>query len=162
MSKATQASVYATQFEAVSDEVITTVTDCSDEQLRRTTAREGWPVVVVAHHLAVVYGFFNGVLAALADEAMTPVTVSAEAVDENNARHAREYATVGKAETLDALRASRGSFAETLRALDDEQLLRTIVVYPDGTERSAAQVVQIAVIGQTRDHLASIRDTIAS
>lgn len=161
MSKATQAAQYATQFEAVTDEVIATITDCSDEQLRRTTAREGWPVVVVAHHLAMVYEFFNGALAGLVATELTPMTLGAEVVDQNNAQHAREYATVGKAETLDALRASRAAFARTLRELDDEQLQRTIVVF-DGNDRTAAQVVQIGVIGQTREHLASIRDTLAA
>jgi hypothetical protein len=162
MSKATQASQYAMEFETVSDEVILTVTGCSDEQLRRTTDREGWPVVVVAHHLAMVYGFFNGALTALADEAMTPMRLTAEAIDENNALHAREYASIGKTETLDALQVNRDSFAQTLRALDDEQLQRTVVIFGAGVERTAAQVVQIAVIGQTRDHLASMRETIAA
>lgn len=161
MSTVTQGEEYATQFETVTNELVATVAGCSDEQLRRTTASEQWPVVVVAHHLATVYEYFNGALAGLAAEETTPRTLGAEAVDRNNAQHAREYANVGKAETLSALRSSRIALAQTLRELNDEQLARIIVVF-DGNDRTAAQVVQFAVIGQTQEHQASIRDTIAA
>jgi uncharacterized damage-inducible protein DinB len=160
MSNATQAAQFATLFEAVSDELIATVADCSDEQLRRTTASEEWPVAVVAHHLATVYRFFNGVLAGLAAEEMSPMAFGTEDVNRNNAQHARDFAAVGRPEALDALRTSRATLAQTLRSLGDEQFDRTAVVF-EGNDLSAAQMVQFAIIAHTQEHLASIRATVA-
>ena len=83
-----------------------------------------------------------------------------EAVHRSNAQHARDFAAVGKPETLDALRAHGAAIAELLRSLGDDHLDRTAGVF-GGRELSVAQVVERIVIGHAREHLASIRATIA-
>lgn len=160
MSSSTQAAEYATRFEAVSDEFIATVAECSDEQWRRTTAAEQWPVAVVAHHLGEVYGFFSQTFAGPAPAGQAPMPLSAEFIDQNNARHAREFANVGKQETLDLLRANQAALAQTIRGLDDERLGSTAMTF-DGNGLSVAQLVEGAMIAHTQEHLASIRATIA-
>jgi hypothetical protein len=161
MATNTQAAQYARQFEAVSETFIATVAGCSDEQLRRTTAAEHWPVVVVAHHLGAVYGFFGQTLAEPAPADQEPMPFTAEFIDENNARHAREFANVGKQETLELLRENRSVLARSIRGLDDVDLERTMVTF-DGHGMSVADMIHGAMIAHTEEHLASIRATIAA
>jgi hypothetical protein len=161
MSQSSPAAQYAVQFEAVSDEFIATVAECTDEQWRRTTAAEQWPVGVVAHHLGEVYGFFSQTFAEPAPIDQEPMAFSAAFIDENNARHAREHADAGQAETLDLLRANLSALARTIRGLDDEQLDNIAVTF-DGHGMTVAQMVEGAMIAHTQEHLASIRATIAT
>ncbi len=157
MSK--QAEQLAAQFEAVNNGVIAAVTGCTDEQWRQPCASEGWPVGVVAHHIAFVHRAFARIIETLAAGETLPPRVSMEVVHRSNAQHARDYAAVGKPETLDALRTNGSAIVQLLRRLDDEQLDRTTTVFGE-QERSVAQVVEWIVIGHAGEHLASIRATI--
>jgi hypothetical protein len=89
------------------------------------------------------------------------MALSAEFIDANNARHARQFANVGKQETLALLRENRAALARSIRNLDDAQLERTMVTF-DGHGMSVADMVQGAMIGHTQEHLASIRATVAA
>ena len=80
-------------------------------------------------------------------------------LDVNNARHAREYANVGKQETLDLIRANRPTFVAQIRNLDESQLDRTAGIV-DGNELTVLQMIEGAGIYHTADHLESIRETI--
>lgn len=161
MSTTSQVEQLATQLEGVSDELIATVEGCTDEQLRLTTARERWPVAVVAHHLAVTYGAIADLLAGMAADQSFRLELAEGELDENNARHAREYASVGKQETLDLIRANRPTFVAQIRNLDDGQLDRTAGIV-DGNELTVLQMIEGAGIYHTADHLESIRETIAA
>ena len=152
----TRGEALATRLEAVTDEMLTTVSACTDEQWCRATVSEGWPVGVVAHHVAEVQRFFAGILTALAAGERSPAVVLGEDIDQNNARHARDFAAVGKPETLNALRDSGATLTRVLRALSDEDL-GTVALAIDGQELSAEQVVELALINHFREHLASIR-----
>lgn len=160
MSTTTQVEQLATQIESVSDDLITTVEGCSDEQLRLTTEREQWPVAVVAHHLAMTYGSLAEMFAGMAADESFRLEFSADQLNESNAQHAREYANVGKQETLDLLRANRPVFAQQIRNLDDGQLDRTAGIV-GGNELTVGQMIEGAGIYHTADHLESIRETIA-
>lgn len=161
MSTATQAEQLALQFEGITNELITTIEGCTDEQLRLTTTREQWPVVVVAHHLAVTYGSLAQLLTGLAADETFRAEISTEQLDERNARHAREYASVGKQETLDRLRENRSAFLAQIRNLDDAQLNRTAGIV-GGNEMAVNQMIEGAGIYHTADHLESIRETLAA
>lgn len=150
----------AAQLDAINDEVIAAVEACTDEQWRRPTAAEGWPVGVVAHHIAEVQQALGGAVGALAAGEFPPAAMSSASVEENNARHARDRAAVGKAETLAALRASGPELARLLRGLADEQVDSVAMVF-DGNEMTVAQVVEFALVGHFGQHLDSIRATIA-
>lgn len=156
----TRGEELAAQFAAVNDEVIATVAGCTDEQWRRRCAAEGWTVGVVAHHIAVIQQAFVGIVERLAAGELMERTSSQEEIDRNNARHAREYADVGKPETLDRLQTSGPAMVELLQRLDDAQLDGNAGVF-GGQQMSLEQVVQRIVIGHAREHLASIRATIA-
>ncbi|HET8630214.1 MAG TPA: DinB family protein [Thermomicrobiales bacterium] len=155
----TQVGRLAAEFEAVNDALIATVERCTDEEWRRPSAEEGWPVGVVAHHIASVHHDFIGLVGALAAGKTRSPGSSMADVDESNARHARDFAAVGKAETLAALRENAAALARLLRGLTDEQLERTAGVF-GGHDLSVAQVLEWIVIGHAREHLASIRATL--
>jgi hypothetical protein len=157
----TQAEQLTTRFEALNDEIIAAVTACTDAQWRESCAVEGWSVAVVAHHIAEVQQAFARMVGRLAaGETFTPGS-SMDQVHESNAQHARDYAAVGKPETLEALREGRDTIAGLLRGLDDAELDRIAGVF-GGNELSVAQVVEYVVIGHAAEHLASLRATIAA
>lgn len=144
---------------AVNARIIATVEACTDEQWRTPTAAEGWPVGVVAHHIAEVQQFFAGTLAnAPATGDADPAVLTSAFVEGNNARHAREAAGVGKDETLALLRAAGAEADLALRGLGDDRLDAVLVVF-DGNELTVAQTVEGALIGHFEEHLASIRAT---
>jgi len=155
-----RAEQLAALFVAVNDEVIAAVTGCTDAQWRQPCASEDWSVGVVAHHIAVVHRDFVGLLEALTAGKTRSPGSSMEAVHQSNAQHARDYATAGKPETLDALRTNGAAIVQLLRGLRDEQLDRTAGVFGEH-EMSVAQVVQWVVIGHAGEHLASLHATIA-
>lgn len=160
MSDPSQVEQFASQFEALNDEIVAVVMECSDEQWRQTTAAEGWPVAVVAHHIGVVHADFIPLVDRFAGGATFSPNASMEEVHQTNAQHARDYANVGKPETLDVLQTNGTALAQALRGLDDEQLDRVAGVF-GGNELTVEQVVQFIVIGHPREHLASIRATLA-
>ena len=160
MTTTTRTEQLVARFEAVNDDVIALVNACSDEQWRRR-GDEGWSAAVVAHHIAVVHDEFMPLVRAFAGgETFSPGS-SMDAVDRINADHAREFADVGKAETVDALRANGAALAHLLRTLTDDALDRTAGTY-GGREMKVAQVVEWIVIGHAQSHLNSFRAALTS
>jgi len=83
-----------------------------------------------------------------------------EEVNAINAQHATDFATVGKQDVLDRLRASSAAGTEQLRQLDAADLERTAGVFC-GHELTIAQLMEWIFIGHAAEHLASIRAAIA-
>ncbi|MHB8574747.1 MAG: DinB family protein, partial [Dehalococcoidia bacterium] len=154
----TRAEQFAAQFEAVNEAVIATVMGCTDAQWRQLSADEQWSVGVVAHHIAAVHRDFAGLLGTFAAGETRSPGSSMEAVHQSNAQHARDYAAVGKSETLETLRTNGATIGQLLRGFGDEQLEPTAGVF-GGQELNVAQVVERIVIGHAAVHLASMRAT---
>jgi uncharacterized damage-inducible protein DinB len=161
MAQGTQIRVeeLAAQYEAVNDAIVDTVSGCTAEGWQRVTASEGWPVAVVAHHVTQVQGFFVTVLAGLSSAESSIMAVTMQDINENNARHARDFAGVGKSETLDALRENGAALKRLILDLDDEKLALGAFVI-DGQELNGEQVIEFGLIGHFHEHLGSIRATI--
>ena len=157
----TRTEQLAAQFTAVNDDAIAAVTRCTAEQWRLPCVDEGRSVGVVAHHIATVHRDFTGLLTALAAWRTRSPSSSMEEVHASNARHARDFATVGQAETLDLLRTNGAAVVGFLDRLDEEQLDRIAGVF-GGHELTVAQVVEWIVIGHAWEHLASIHATIGA
>jgi DinB superfamily len=82
---------------------------------------------VLVHHVASMYPLEIGLAQTLAGG--KPVAgVTWDAVHEINAGHAKEHATVSKAETLELLRQNSAAAAAAIRALRDEELDRAAPV----------------------------------
>ena len=154
------AAQLANRLEAVNGEFIDVVTACSPEQWQRTSNGEGWTVGVVAHHAAGSHAAFNGLIQALVATNGNVPPVTPEQINDGNAHHAREFANVGKPETLELLVRDGSALVQHIRGLTDEQLAVTSTVFFGG-EMTVAQAIDHVVIGHPTGHLASIRATLA-
>jgi hypothetical protein len=154
------ATQLADQLATVTREFIAVVESCTPEQWARPTGSEEWPVGVVAHHVAVGYPAFGQLVQALAAGRQDIPPISAEQLHAGNAKHAREFANVGKAETLELLRSGGDRLVPEIRSLSEEELNVTTGIFFGG-EMSVRQVIERIVIGHPASHLASIRTTLA-
>lgn len=152
---------YARQFEAVNDETIVFVKECTDEQWRQPTASEGWSVGVVAHHAAEVNRAFVEILERIAAGDSYSPSISTEELDRQNAQHARDFANVGKQDVLALLHSNGSALARAIRSLSEDQLERVAGIFGD-IELTVAQVIEWVVIGHPTEHLNSIRATLGS
>jgi uncharacterized damage-inducible protein DinB len=155
-----RAAELAARFDALNAEIAAAITGCTDEEWRRTSVGEGWPVGTVAHHIAIVQQAFAGIMARLAAGGTYSPQISWDEINRGNAEHARDFAAVGKAETLAPLSESRDTIAQLLRNLSDAQFDHIAGQYGDH-ELSVAQVVERVVIAHAAEHMASIRATLA-
>lgn len=155
-----RAAQFAEQFASVNNEMIACVTQCSDDDWRATCADEGWPVGVVAHHVASVLPAFMQFVDVLASGDALPPRISMDKVNQNNAQHAQDYGDVGKSDVLDLLRTHGPSVVQLLSGLSESQLEHSSTAF-GGRELSVAQLVEMVVIGHSRIHLASMQRAIA-
>lgn len=155
---ASRGADYAAQYAVVNDELIAAIEGWPDERWRQPSAGEGWPVGVVAHHVAETAGAFAGMLGRFAaGETYTP-DISMERIHQWNADHAASHAEIGKADVLAALRTQGDAVMAALHALDDARFDQPAGVY-GGNPLAVSQVVEYVVLGHAREHLASILAT---
>jgi hypothetical protein len=154
------AASYAAAITVVNDDLIAAIESCSDEQWRRVTSAEQWPVAVVAHHACAVQQAFASILGALETGAPVP-DFSADDVEMNNARHAKLFADVSHEETLRCLRRHSVALSEAARRLPADRIT-TVAGTFGGFEMTVAQLLEFAVIAHLQEHLASIRETLAA
>jgi hypothetical protein len=153
-----QAAVDA--FREINTGVISAIDSCPEDRLRQPSIAEGWPLAVVAHHIAVVNSGFAGMIDRFAaGDTYTPDT-SMDTIHEINAQHARDYADVAADEVLKKLGESAAAIETSLGKLTDDQLSQPAGVY-GGNPLSVGQVIEYVVLGHTREHADSIRNTLA-
>ncbi len=156
---AERAEALATRFEEANAELAAVIEGCTDAQWRATCKGEGWSVGVTAHHVAFDQDHITKWFTAIATG--RPLPPPAEGgLDASNARHAAQYASCTKAETLDLLRAGGVVAARAVRALSDEQLDRESLPTPGRPAWTAGGVVERILIGHVVNHMASIRAAI--
>jgi hypothetical protein len=155
-----RAAELAARFDALNAEVVAAIDGCTDEEWRRTSVGEGWPIGTVAHHIAIVQGAFARIVVRLAAGETYSPQMSWEEIDRGNAEHARDFATVGKPETLAPLEESRDAIGRMVRSLTAADLDRTAGRFGE-RELTVAQVLEWVVIAHAAEHMASIRATLA-
>lgn len=146
--------------------MIETIRSTSDGQWERVCADEGWPVAVVADHIAVwmdielewVYRIANG-------RPMIPLSM--DAIDSFNAGHAQSNAGVTKDQVLKTLTNNVTAVRDFVSHLSDEQLAITLPTRAislsarsTGPERSLDTLVQHFLIRHLNAHHASIQRTL--
>jgi len=156
----TRAEQFAAQFEATNDALIDAVQGCAEADWQKRRTSEGWPIGVLAHHVAISYAPIAGAVKTVAEGGTLP-QLSQHDQAATNAHHAEEHAHITQQETLDALRSTSADVAAFVRGLEDEQFTRTITAF-GGREMSVAQLVEHVVIGHPKQHLASIQAALAS
>ena len=160
----TRSAQLAEQFEAAHDEFIGLIESLNDEQWHRSGKNfpkriddedEGRPLGVIAHHVATNGDWImQRIQTMLAGGPLSPVNMRVI-----NSEHAREHADVTKDEVLRLLRASKPRIAEAVRAIPDNQL--DIQRDTPAGPMSAAQRVELVLIGHMKQHQGSIEAAIA-
>lgn len=116
---------------------------------------------VAVHHVASMYPIeINIAKAMAAGNAVTDVT--AEVVNQINAKHAAENAQVSKEEALELLRRNSRAAAESVRALTDEELDRAAPFSLSfGAPVTTQFVIEDHALRHSWHHLARIRTALA-
>lgn len=154
MSQRTQALVQ--RFNTANAELISYIAGCTEEELDRVTAGEGWSVRVTAHHLAVSHEPVAG-LAQLVGHGQPLPTLTLEMFHHGNAQHAAEYATVSKQTILDTLQRGGTQAGAIVSGLSDEALDRAGHFTLLNADITAQAVIENILIGHISSHLASIK-----
>ena len=150
----------AKQFEAKVQEATAEFEKIGDADWKKVTSAEKWPVGVVAHHVAMAHAGIGGMVKAIADGKMTAVaTRSMSDIDAMNAQHAKDFASVGKAETIALQKKNAAEAAAIVRGLSDEQLGRSGNLLSGLPAMTTEQAIAGILINHMTDHLASIRAT---
>jgi len=148
----------AKQFEAKAEEAIATLQRLGDADWKKMTQAEQWSVGVTAHHMAGVLEAIAGMIETVASgrpfESFNPA-----AIDEMNARHARDYASCTKVETIELFRKGVGVAAGTIRRLSDDQLVKSAKVVSTIPPMTVEQLIAAGLLAHIDDHFGSIRKT---
>jgi hypothetical protein len=154
------AGAFATELEAANDDAIAFVEACTDEQWRTVVSGEEWPVGVVLHHVAGGHlQMIDWLGRARRGE---DITTTAVQIDADNARHARDFADVARADTVEELRRHGAALARYLRGLSPDELSVSVSFGPgNGMVVTAGQLAPIAA-RHCRGHLDDARAALAS
>jgi uncharacterized damage-inducible protein DinB len=156
-----RAAALADRFEGMNQQLLEAIEGCSDAEWRTTTSREGWPVGVVAHHVATGHRTIAELIRLAATGQPEPA-MTLEMLDRINAGHAAEHARCTKAETLELLRHNGSWAAGMVRGLTDDELDRIVSAfrmrtYPSWVPAmSVGQTIERFLIDHVREHLGNI------
>jgi Mycothiol maleylpyruvate isomerase N-terminal domain len=151
----------AKQFEAKVQEATAVLEKLSDADWKKVTEAEKWSVGVTAHHVAGGHeGIGNIVKTIASGQAMPNFTM--DMLHASNAKHAQEFAGVGKAETIALHKKNAAAAAAMVRGLSDEQLAKSGTVLAGMPPMSAEQIVSGILINHIDDHFGSIKKTVGA
>lgn len=155
-----RARALAWRFAQAHEALVATVEGCTPAQWRAVCADTGWTVGVQAHHIAEGEAAIAGLVRDAAAGRPHPPTPPG-ALDELNARHAKEFANVTVAETVALLRERGPAAVETYRALTDDQL--ALPAMPaGGPGPTVADLIEHLALGELERHGAAIRRAIGA
>lgn len=149
----------ATQFEAKAKDAAAFLETLSEADWQKVTAAEKWPVGVTAHHLAGSYDRVPDIAKGLA-AGQSFGNFSRGMLDQMNAQHAKDFAGCTKAETLKMHRDGAAKAASVVRGFSDAELQKSGVLFSDAPAMSVEQLVTLALINHTDEHLGSIKKTV--
>ena len=131
---------------------------CSDEAWRGTRGAEGWSLGVTAHH---AIGHLNLVemISGFASSGGGPVTeFTLDAIDAQNAAHAKEFAEVSREQTLAALDESRPAAITGLREFPADKLETVApMAFAGGAEVSALDLLRGPLLADIGVHIESLK-----
>jgi DinB superfamily len=146
-----EADELAAAFEAANDGVISFVETCSDGQWSAMVSGEDWSVGVVMHHVAVGHlQMLDWVGRASRGEA---VEKTGDEIDADNARHARDFAGVTRAETMEALRRHGDGLGQFMRRLSADELATSVPFGPGGGMAVTTEQLASVAARHCRTHL---------
>lgn len=148
------------RFNGVSNELISLVEKCSDEDWKKVVSAEEWTVGVVTRHVAeahfgMLLDFAKNIVAG---NALPEVNMGQ--IDQLNAKHAQDHTNCTKEEVLPMLRKNVSSIAEFVNGLNDEDLDKTAHFSLAGRDINTKQMIKIIINGGT-EHLTNIKATVS-
>jgi len=151
----------AKQFEAKAQEATAVLEKLSDADWKKVTEAEKWSVGVTAHHVAGSHEGIAGIIKTVASgQAMPHFTM--DMLHEMNAKHAKDFAGVTKADTIALHKKNAAAAAAVVRDLSDDQLAKSGKVLAEAPPMSAEQIVTGILINHIDDHFGSIRKTVGA
>ena len=151
----------AKQFEAKAQEAAAVVEKLSDADWKKVTAAEKWSVGVTAHHVAGSHEGIAGIIKTVASGQSMP-NFTMDMLHEMNAKHAKDFAGVSKADTIALHKKNATAAAAVVRGLSDDQLAKSGKVLTEAPPMSAEQIVTGILINHIDDHMGSIRKTVGA
>jgi hypothetical protein len=132
----------------------------SEEEWNTIVQPDGRRAGVIVHHVASVYPIeIQLAQQVAAGNAIADITWGA--VAEMNAKHANDFAAVGKHETVELLKRNSRAAAEAVAALTDEQLDRAMPVSLNGDAPLTAQfVIEDHALRHSWHHLGKIKSAL--
>src|SRR5262249_28222289 len=115
LSMGAKAEALAKQFEAKAREAQVALEKLGDADWKKVTAAEKWTVGVTAHHLAGGLAAVAGLVTNIVTGAPSRENFARAALDEMNARHAKEHANCTRAETLALFQKGAASASTVIR-----------------------------------------------
>jgi len=150
----------AKQFEAKVQDATATLEGLSDADWKKKTGGEQWTVGVVAHHVAGSHEGIAGIIKTVAAGQPMP-SFTLDALHEMNAKHAREFADVSKADTLALHKKNAAAAAAVVRGLSDDQLAKSGTVLAGMPAMTVEQIVTNILIHHIEDHVGSIKKAVS-
>jgi uncharacterized damage-inducible protein DinB len=148
---------WASRFEQANREIIAAVEGLSHDQWTTIVPGEDWTVGVVAHHV----GYGHTIIAQWAEVLAGggAIQATSQEIDDENAEHARQFASCTKEETIRYL-AERGEVAaQVVRGLSDEQLARPGEFR--GVAWTAAEMIERVLIGHAQRHMEHVQSVLS-
>lgn len=134
--------------------------ELSDEEWGTIVSPDGRRVGVIIHHVASVYPIEIQLAQQIASGSAV-VGVTGDVLNAMNAKHAQDYAAVGKPETVELLSRNSRAAAEAVRILTDEQLDRAMPVSLNGDAPLTAQfVIEDHALRHSWHHLGKIKSAL--
>jgi hypothetical protein len=156
---AAKAEALAKQFETKIQEATTVFERLTDADWKKTTS-EKWSVGVTAHHLAGSYEGISGIIKTVSGGKSLP-NFTMDMLHDMNAKHAKEFANVSKAETIALHKKNAATAAAVVRGLSDAELAKSGTVLTGMPPMSVEQIVNGILLNHVEEHLKSIRAAIS-
>jgi hypothetical protein len=150
----------AKQFEAKAQEATGVFDRLSDADWKKTTS-ENWTVGVVAHHVANAHEGISGIIKTVASGQSIP-GFTMDMLHDMNAKHAKEFANVSKAETIALHKKNAAAAAGVVRGLSDADLGKSGTVLTGMPAMSVEQIINGILLNHVEEHLKSIKKAIGA
>ena len=156
-----RAESLAKKYEAKAAELTATIQKLSDADWKKVTTAEKWPVGVTAHHVAGGHEPISGIVKTLAaGQSISGFSMSM--LDDMNAKHAKDFASCTKAETLALHKKGVGDAAKMVRGLSDAELDKSGTLLTGMPTMSVQQIIEGVLINHVQEHMDSIRNTVGN
>ena len=154
-----KAETLAKQFETKAAEATRLLERLIDADWKTVTEAEKWTVGVTAHHVASAHETIANLITTVAS-GQSVRNFTLDMLHAMNAKHAQDYASCTRAETLELHTKGAATAAAVVRALSDEQLGKSGTVLTGAPAMTAEQVITDVLINHIDDHFGSIRRTV--